>query len=430
MSFARDARRAYEVLNQQGWSVLGQKIIKRLSAQETWSGYSQEAKIFATWLDFSPQDLEASQALHQRYTGHLDISSLTWFLPEFQHPYYGGIYTLLRFADYYKRQKGTDHQFCILGNMDTDLAAEKIAESFPNLAGSPIHRLNLYKHLDDLQPTDAIVATLWGTAYFALRFNHTRRKFYFLQDYEPLFYPAGSISAQVEASYRFGFYGLANTPTIKDIYVQQYGGQAEYFLPCIDTQIFHPPESPRPSDPLTVFFYGRPGHPRNGFELSAQALRLLKKRLGARVRILAAGDVWIPKEYGLDGVVENLGLLGYQQTAELYRTCHAGLVMMFTRHPSYLPFELMASGSLVVTNYNPATTWFLKDGENCRLAQTSATSVAVLLEQALLDEAARQHITDNAARQIQSSFSNWEGQMEKIYQYMRNPQDKTSQATA
>jgi glycosyltransferase involved in cell wall biosynthesis len=123
----------------------------------------------------------------------------------------------------------------------------------------------------------------------------------------------------------------------------------------------------------------------------------------------------------LDGVVENLGVLTYEQTAELYRTCHAGLVMMFTRHPSYLPFELMASGCLVVTNYNPATTWFLKDGQNCRLANTSATCVADIMEEALLDDEQRKRMTRFAAHQIKTDFGDWNTQIEKIYRYMCNP---------
>lgn len=423
MSAGNDMRRAYEVWRQSGWRVLRQKVFSRLTAQGYWSSYSTEAMIFASWLDFSPQDVQKSQALHQKNSGELDIRSLTWFLPEFQHPFYGGIYTLLRFADYLKRVKGVENRFAILGDMDANLAAGKIAQSFPGLAGQPVQNFNLYEHITRMEPTDAAIATLWGSAYFLLRFNQTRRKFYFMQDYEPLFYPAGSIYAQVEATYRFGYYGIANTPSIKKIYEEQYGGQAEAFLPCVDTNIFHPTQKANltSSSPMTIFFYGRPGHPRNGFELGAQALRLLKKRLGSRIRIVAAGDQWTPKDYGLQGVVENLGLLGYQQTAELYRTCEIGLIMMFTRHPSYLPFELMASGSLVVTNYNPATTWFLQDHGNCRLAQTSAACIAEVLEEAVLDEAERKRITADAVQQIQASYNKWDDQIEKIYNYMRSP---------
>jgi glycosyltransferase involved in cell wall biosynthesis len=420
LKIIHDSRRAYEVWRRFGWKTLRQKVGRRIAGRDGTSDYKHDANIFATWMDFSQAELQASRLPHETYAGELDLRSITWFLPEFENPYYGGIYTLLRFADHFKRLKGVRNQFAILGNVDDQQIAEKIAASFPSLAGEPVRHYTLYEHISELEPTDAGVATLWGTAYFLLHFNQTRRKFYFIQDYEPLFYPAGSIFAQVEASLRFGYYGIANTPTIQQIYEQQYGGQAEFFFPCVDTHIFHPaPEaSQSPPDPFTIFFYGRPNHPRNGFELGAQALRILKKKFGERVRIVAAGDRWDVKDYSLNGVVENLGLLSYQQTAELYRHCHAGLVMMFTRHPSYLPFELMASKSLVITNYNPATQWFLKNGENCLMAEVSATSIADILEQAISNHEQRLRITDNALAQIQAQYSDWRTQIEKIYRYM------------
>ncbi len=423
MTMLDESRKAYDTWKRLGWKVLRQKIGRRIYGGDGINDYRHEAMIFATWMDFSRAEVETSRKLHETYSGDLDIRSITWFLPEFENPYYGGIYTLLRFADTFKRTKGIRNHFAILGNVDDQQVARKIAESFPALAGEPVTHFTLYEHIQDLEATDVGIATLWGTAYFLLQFNQTKRKFYFIQDYEPLFYPAGSIYAQVEASLRLGYYGIANTPTIRQIYEQQYGGLAEYFYPCVDTHIFHPaPEESQPKDePFTIFFYGRPNHARNGFELGAQALRILKKRLGEQVRILAAGAQWEAKDYSLNGVVENLGLLSYRQTAELYRSCHAGLVMMFTRHPSYLPFELMASGSLVVTNYNPATTWFLKDGQNCRLSEVSATSIADVIEQALLDTEGRLQITRRAAEQIQADFSDWGQQIEKIYHYMRNP---------
>src|ERR1035441_8673683 len=49
---------------------------------------------------------------------------------------------------------------------------------------------------------------------------------------------------------------------------------------------------------------------------------------------------------------------------------------MKTRHPSYLPLELMACGAAVVTNRNPYTGWLLRDGENCVLAETSPSALA------------------------------------------------------
>jgi glycosyltransferase involved in cell wall biosynthesis len=348
--------------------------------QASWSGYINEALMMSSWMDFSGRDLAASRKVHAENPGELDLRTMTWFLPEFQHAYYGGIYTLLRFAEFLTREHDLSHRFMLLGRTDPALSAEKISASFPKLSGFPVDNFQKYDQVGKLEATDAALASLWATSYFLLRFNQTKRKFYFLQDYEPLFYPAGSIFGQIEASYRFGFYGIANTPTIRQIYEEQYGGEAYSFYPCVDTDIFFPGadvhSNENRNEPWRLFFYGRPGHPRNGFELGAQALRILKKRLGKRLEVFSAGDVWTPEHYDLHGVVENLGLLEYRQTADLYRTCHAGLVMMFTRHPSYLPLELMASGSLVVTNTNPATRWLLQDGENCRLAEASATSLA------------------------------------------------------
>jgi glycosyltransferase involved in cell wall biosynthesis len=416
--------RVYRIWKRRGWRGIRQGIWRRVCRPVLWQRYSEEAAALVPWLDFAPKDIITSKKIHESYPGTIDIRSVSWFIPDFYHPFYGGVYTILRFANYLKKYKGINQQFVLVGTLSEKRCTQMITEAFPDLAPVTVRRVSAYIDLDQVEPTDVGIATLWSTAYFLLQFNTTKRKFYFLQDYEPLFYPAGSTYAQVETTYRFGFYCIANTPSIKTIYEKQYGGIAESFIPCVDTQIFQPARSQSvdSSTPFQVFFYGRPRHPRNGFELGSAALRLLKYRLGDRVRIVSAGATWDPGDFNLQGVVENLGLLDYQKTAELYRNCHAGLVMMFTRHPSYLPFELMASGSVVVTNYNPATTWLLKDGENCLLSEASATCLAEKLEQGLLDEKIRQHIIANAIQEMQTRHNNWDNEIEKIYAYMISPQ--------
>jgi glycosyltransferase involved in cell wall biosynthesis len=414
----KNLRRAHEISHEYGWKTLRDKITRRLLHQGTWDIYSQEAQLSARLFDFSSQDLEASQQVQRAHPGWLDIQRLTWFLPEFRHAYYGGIYTILRLADHLTQQHDIQHQFKILGSAAPNQIAAQIESSFPALMGQPVESFQRPQQVSSFAASDAAIATLWGTAYALLRYNQTRRKFYLIQDYEALFFPAGTISGQVEATYRFGFDGIANTPTLAELYRRKYGGNAMSFTPCVDPHIFHPPAFSPPAQPYTVFFYGRPGAPRNGFELGAQAIRLLKQRLGDQVRILAAGDTWQPRQHGLAGVVENLGILDYQQTGELYRQCHAGLVMMFTRHPSYLPLELMASGCLVVSNNNPATTWLLKHQENSLLTEASATCLADTIEQALQNALLRQQICQRASTQVLAHFSDWNNEMERIYHFM------------
>ncbi len=392
------------------------------TGRPTASQYSEDAASTTLLYDASRAQIAASQAVHLSNPGPIEIHDVTWVIPNFTNAYYGGLYTILRFADFLAARHGVKSRFIVAGSMSGPTAQERIAEAFPRLAGTPVRTMAPDADWENTEPADAVVATLWTTAYGVLRMNRTRRKFYFLQDYEPMFYPAGSIFGQVEATYRFGFYGLANTPSIGRIYQEQYGGKAASFAPCVDTNLFYPRStavSAAPQNQRTLFFYGRPEHPRNSFELGAAALRIIKKRMGARLSILAAGADWNRADYGLAGVVTNLGVLSLRQTAALYRNCDAGLVLMFTKHPSYLPFELMASGALVVTNKNAATEWLLQDGQNCLLADPTPTCIAETLERGLTQDKERASIVQHAREMIVSRFADWDAQMEKLFNFMR-----------
>ena len=425
MGIIKKIRRGFSLIKNQGIKGLRTAMARKVLAQQgvttMWQAYQGEAFALVDQFDFSLEDLARSRQVQALNRGDLAIKSVTWFIPDFHHAYYGGMHTILRFADFLARQKSVANQFALVGSFDEQVIAKRISEAFPALKDSSVVRVSPPAGLAGLVPTDASIATLWSTAYPALKFNRVKRKFYFIQDYEPLFYPAGSTQAQVEATYGFGFDGLCNTPPLAQVYHDQYHALATSFNPCVDPQVFHANgrKSHAPGTPWQVFFYARPEHPRNGFELGAAALKKLKHRLGERVRIVCAGDAWDPESYGLKGIVENMGLISYEKTADLYRACDAGLVMMFTRHPSYLPFELMACGCCVVSNRNPWTGWFLKDGENCLLSDASATSLADRLEEALLNEDLRQKIVNSASQVILKDHQDWDREFEQLFTWMK-----------
>jgi GT2 family glycosyltransferase/glycosyltransferase involved in cell wall biosynthesis/2-polyprenyl-3-methyl-5-hydroxy-6-metoxy-1,4-benzoquinol methylase len=380
--------------------------------------YMAEARALASGFDFSQAALTESRNTTRNAPATHSLGQVAWFLPEFTHPFYGGIHTILRAADYFQRAHQVRSVF--VSPMPEVIIRSVIKSAFPELGEKcGLVEFSKYDQLKLLPPCDAAIATLWTTAYSVLRFQNVRRKFYFMQDYESRFYPAGSISAMVEATYHFDFSAICNTVSLRDIY-KGLGGQAEYFDPCIDPAIFHAKgRAPRPrGGPLTLFCYARPTHARNSFELLSQALRILKKRMGIEVRIVTAGAEWTPRQFGLDGVVHNLGLLGYHSTGALYRSCTAGVALMMTCHPSYLPFELMACGALVITNSNPYNSWLLKDRENCLLAETSPTALTDALEEGLRNHSLREKLVENAAEIMRRKYSDWDAQMEKIYRYM------------
>lgn len=432
------ARKSIYTIQHQGWRGLYTKARRRILPpkvyQPEWSkSYAAEAMLLSQWLDCTPGDVARSNAVLETHAGQLTIKTINWYLPHFENAYFGGIYTILRFAAAFARERGVVNTFVILGDAqspDETTYIQRVQEPFPDLAGSRAVVIRSDPDLARIPDADALIATLFSTAYYVLKNNRTKRKFYFIQDFEPMFYPAGSSSAVAEATYRFGFYGIANTVTLKYHYERDYGGKATFFNPSVDTHLFYPPaQRDWNRRPYKLFFYGRPNHWRNGFELGVAALRKVKERLGSQVQIVTAGHAWDPAEYGLDGVIEPLGLLTYQGTAELYRSCDIGLVMMFTRHPSYLPFEFMASGCMVVTNVNHSTTWLLKDGENCLLALPTASNIAETIIRGLEDVPLRQEITQAAQTMIQREYANWGEKPHQIYEYMCNPSGYAEQDT-
>jgi len=370
--------------------------------------------------DFTATDLERSRAACSGPPLG-EVRSMVWFTPQIPPAQYGGIYTILRFADYFRRAHGTQSTFVFQPPAAEWLMRRRIRAAFPELAEHcRIAILSTPFQLDDLGSADAGMATEWRTAYTLLRYNQVRRKFYFVQDDESLFHAAGASSALADESYRFGFLGICNSIGVRDRYALR-GGICEHFDPCVDTALFHPAQAAGRagrSGPLTVFWYARPSYPRNCFEILADALRLLKQRMGSRVRIVAAGEVWNPKDWALEGVVENLGLLTYRQTAALYRICDAGVVSMMTCHPSYIPLELMASGALVVSNRNPHTAWLLQHRLNSLIAECSASCFADALEEALTDPELRTRLTSAALELIRERYSRWDEQAEKAYRFM------------
>jgi glycosyltransferase involved in cell wall biosynthesis len=151
-------------------------------------------------------------------------------------------------------------------------------------------------------------------------------------------------------------------------------------------------------------------------------MKRVKERLGARVHIVSAGDNWRPSDYGLDGVIENLGILDYADTARLYRESDLGAVFMLTRHPSYIPLELMACGCVTVTNRNTWTEWLLNDRHNCLLAPTTATAIADVIVDGLEDSKLRAHIRSNGIELVRSRYLDWNQQVHKVHDFLCDPE--------
>ncbi len=345
---------------------------------------------------------------------------ITWILPPVSHALKGGVRTVFMLAQNFSIKWGTLNNIVIYSHFgkifDTSELYKSLREFFPDLRFTITVIVRGKDSADKIPPSNAAFCTLWTTAYLLLKYNRTERKFYLMQDYEPVFYPAGTLYGLIEQTYRFGFSCIANTSGVGNKY-KQYSCDVTIFSPGVDQKQFFPePQKAEIGKPAKIVFYGRPSNPRNCFYLGLETLKAVKRKLHSHVEIISVGEEWNEEEYGVKGIVENRGLLKtMDDVALLYRSADLGLVYMMTPHPSYQPLEYMASGCVTVTNINEPNQWLLNEG-NALLIEPNPEIAAQKIHDLIKDNAGWMKLRSNglnAVRELswESVFSIVENRM-------------------
>jgi glycosyltransferase involved in cell wall biosynthesis len=349
-----------------------------------------------------------------------DIKTATWFVPYFNHFAFGGIQTIFRFIEKLSKE-GVHNRIVIYDNpaFDVKKMREEVKYYFPDLKDYEVIVFpeNKLRALEKLPPSDIAFCTIWVSAYLLLRYNQTKRKYYFIQDYEPLFYVAGSTYALAASTYRFGFRGVVNTPGLLAAVNQQHGLEGISFIPSVNTAVFYPDPN-RNNKKVRIFFYARPLNPRNAFNLGVMVMRELVDTYGKKIEIIAAGAEWDEAEYGLAGKITNMGLIkSVEEVASVYRSCDIGFSYMLNKHTSYQMLEYTASGVATVINFNEDHKWLYKDGINCLVAEPSPAAMAEKIGLLIKDEPLRKRLVKNATKELGYS---WDQQFEAIWNDVRH----------
>lgn len=195
---------------------------------------------------------------------------------------------------------------------------------------------------DRIQGYDACVASSWETAHvLASRGDQGLHRFYFVQDYEPYFYPRGSLYALAEDTYRFGFRHIAVGHMVQELLQREIGADAAVAPFGCDTGIYKLENLGQRSG---VAFFARPDVDRRGFMLAKLALTEFHRRHPEQP-ITVFGDRivnWeVPHRYA--------GRLSPAELNLLYNQSAAGLAMSFT-NVSLVPEEMLAAGMQPVVN--------------------------------------------------------------------------------
>lgn len=264
-----------------------------------------------------------------------------WVVPPIG-PGSGGHLNIFRFVRYLE-EHGYECRVYIYDPHETQLPAQSaqvLREHYPPMRAPVLH------DFATLGECDALFATSWTTAYPVRNARVDAAKFYFVQDFEPWFYPVGSESVLAENTYRFGLYGITAGGWLSTKLRQEFGMSCDHFEFGSDFGRYTYVNSGHRSK---VFFYARPVTTRRGYELGVLALDRFH-RAKPEYEINMAG--WPVKGWQLPFPFVDHGVLPLDKLNGLYNDCAAALMLSLTNF-SLLPLELLAAGCIPVINDGP-----------------------------------------------------------------------------
>lgn len=253
---------------------------------------------------------------------------------------------------------------------------------------------------------DVVFATSWETAYAVFNLKTSAHKFYFVQDFEPIFYGVGSRYKLAEATYRFGFYGVTAGRWLTEK-VKDYGMRADYFDFGADMDIYRPQKEI--SKKKKICFYARSHTERRGFELGVMALQIFKEKHPEYEIEFFGEDM---SRYEIPFKFTDRGILSKQELAELYQESAACLVLSLT-NVSLLPLELLVAGCIPVMNDGENNTMVLGDNDDIAYAEAYPVSLAQKLCEVV--EKSDKEINSHAAKISENSKDlSWDKSYEKV----------------
>lgn len=258
----------------------------------------------------------------------------------------GGHRNILR-AAYHLEQFGHDVSLYFSDTTMSETELRKaVREHFYPFEG-PVRRFS-----GQFDGEDVLMATHWSTVSLAESVqSQVGEIMYFVQDFEPAFYPMGSEYILAENTYRKNLYAITSGPWCAHILKKDYSMESDYFRFPIDNAVYNGAAGGGETRVERILFFAKPEMARRCFLIGTMALREFH-RLKPHYEILFFGS-GSAKQHPQDYPVTYLDVVPtLKDLARLYATSAAGLVFS-TTNPSLVPYEMMACGLPVIDLNRP-----------------------------------------------------------------------------
>jgi len=327
--------------------------------------------------------------------------NIHWIIPDFSAGS-GGHMTIFRLISYLERF-GHSNTIWITGNSHnptSDDAYKNIIRNFQFVFAE----VRFFSSEFYAAEGDAVIATGWNTVWGALSSTKMKRAFYLVQDYEPLFYPAGSRSLVAEETYRQDIDCICASPWLAQLMKEKHKRWASHFLLSYDAESYYPKDEQQDTGNTTIEIaaYYRPFTDRRAVELVLMGLEQLAKR-AVNFRVHFFGN-HTPIAFDAPFEYMDHGILTAEQLGKLYRKCDVGLTFSATNY-SLIPQEMMAC-SLPVIELDTDCCRAVFPENTISLANYHPSSIADAITRLTTDKALAQQQVANAHQWIKQF--NWE----------------------
>jgi glycosyltransferase involved in cell wall biosynthesis/FMN phosphatase YigB (HAD superfamily) len=329
---------------------------------------------------------------------------MTWLVPDIGLGS-GGHMSILRFVRYFQ-SLGIHNRLHVHGRSShgsTQALRQFIEGNYLPLPGVEIHDTSAH-----VEESDILLATHWSTAYDVYERRNTRFKGYFIQDFEPHFYPKGSMGIFAENTYRMNLFGISASPWLHQLMTGRYGMQGCFFHLGYEPDVYFP--DPRyERDPDRVLVYMRPSTERRGTELLLAALALVKEqRPRTRIAIFGTSDLGY-RDVPLDATI--LGLQNEEQLRQQHSSSAITLLTSLTNY-SLLPIEAMSCGAVVVDVDVESMRGTFGDDSPVVLAPPDPMGIARIVTGLLDDRARRERLSAEGLAYVKAF--NWESSFIRV----------------
>lgn len=213
---------------------------------------------------------------------------------------------------------------------------------------------------------DYFIATFWTTAYILSETIRWQSKvygepikplIYFIQDYEPMFYPWSAREVLARSTYRLGIptYAIINSKTLEE-FLSNNGymfSRKWSFVPKLNKTLGeYLPSNLNTRRRKQMVIYGRPSKPRNAFSIILYVLeKWAKSQIDAKEwNLVSVGESHENIEVGEGIILRSVGKLTLKEYADLMLESYVGISLMISPHPSYPPLEMSTFGVKTITN--------------------------------------------------------------------------------